>query len=30
MAIKQLGVTADVATLLSSCVGGNLDKRAAP
>jgi hypothetical protein len=27
MAIKQLGVTADLATLLSSCVGGTLDKR---
>jgi mutual gliding-motility protein MglA len=26
MAARQLGVTTDVATLLSSCVGGNLDR----
>jgi signal recognition particle receptor subunit beta len=26
MAVKQLGVTADVSTLLSSCVGGDLDR----
>jgi hypothetical protein len=28
MAARQLGVTTDIAKVLSACVGGNLDRHA--